>query len=109
MRELCKARRDLAVVGFRHRARVKEVASVVKLHMARERSAASKSIQRSVELPDERTPRRVAGDRVLPQVAHHATPRAFAAGQEDRCDRHDRSTSGTFVLEEDALVLPGIV
>ena len=48
----------------------------------------------SIELLHERAGRRVLRDRVLPQVAHDAAPRALAAGQEDRGHLDDPAVRG---------------
>ena len=62
----------------------------------------------SIELVDERAGGRVLLDRVLPQVAHHAAPRALAAGQEDGGHLDDPAVGGPLRFDEHALVPPRV-
>ena len=87
----------------RHRAVIEEAARVVELQVsnaARFRGLGTGSARSrrgrlgpgrepELDLARDRAGRRVGLDRVAPEVAHHAAPRALAAGEEDRGDVDD--------------------
>ena len=77
-------------VGRRHRPGIEEAAGVVQLEAGHtdRRSAGPASGAPARDLRRDRAGRRVGDGGVSPQIAHHAAPRALAAGEEHR--RHAR-------------------
>jgi hypothetical protein len=75
--------RDRRMIGKRDRSAVEEAATVVELDCPR----GVQLLQRNVYLRGDDAGLERVGERVLPQVAHHAAPWAFAICQQNGCDR----------------------
>ena len=104
-REPCRER---LVILIGDGTRIEKAAGVVQLHVIDGVAIPAYGLERVIQLVDERAGGRVLLDRVLPEVAHHATPRALAAGQEDGRHLGDPAVGGPLRLDQDALVCPGV-
>ena len=94
--ERANALGDRRMVFRRNRAWIKKAAAVVEFDLARGRELG----EREIDLRRDGSGRHGSGERVLPQVAHQAAPRALAIRQEDRRDRHDFAGLRTLLFDE---------
>src|ERR1700682_1142192 len=94
-------RRDLAEISRRNGARIEETAGIAELHAAH----GGKRAERAADLFRNRAPGHRLRGRVLPEVAHEATPGTFPVCQKHRRDRLPLSAFGPLLL--DARHAPG--
>src|ERR1041385_1879701 len=83
----------------RDRAAIEKTSAVVKLECLRGRQASEPMI----DLRGNRTLRAGFGEGVPPEVAHQATPRTFAIGQENCCHSDEFARFGSLLLETEVI------
>ncbi|HET9219725.1 MAG TPA: hypothetical protein VFR18_22275 [Terriglobia bacterium] len=106
-----KGANDRAVVPFRYRSRIEEAPRIVELEYRRRSSSGVSGadvFERAVDLGRNGAGWRVGDCRVLPEIAHHTLPRTLASREEDRRDVLQAAVRGGLVLDDHALVPPGI-
>ena len=96
--------RNCRVIFARNCLKVEKAAAVVELHLSSRRQP----FQCVGNLA--RNGARCDGfcQSVLPQIAHHAPPRALAVGQEDGCDRDNLTRRRAFLFHEKCVRLRGV-
>ena len=102
--ERADALSDCGKIFRRDRARIEEAPAVVELDLFRSSQvgasvpASPDLLQSKVDLRGNGPDRRRFRERVFPQVAHEAAPRAFAVREKDGGDRDDFPLLGQFFL-----------
>src|SRR6185503_902309 len=82
--ESTQALSDGRVIVTRDCTRIEEAAAIVELDVPQHRVPRCHRVKRPIDLLGDGSGRNGFGERVLPQIAHYATPRTFAVGQKHR-------------------------